>query len=264
MALPLLNYFADGEWVDPPENEEGLEVLAADSFVLDEGDIVGFPRHKERFFAAVVDAGVDDTDAFDDYVERCVVWFPREGRWFPRLDLVTNGTQRWFRYHHRLAPAQQVSAKLAVAEADTRRVPWRKGPDLERMAELRASVSHHADEALIRSPDGVIVEGAYSAIVVIDSDAGQFCLTPSKYPRIDSITEQIVTECVRDDHFEVIKRAHTLNELEGKEVWVLSALHGIRVATEIANGPALEVNRDRRDHFQELRREYDYPLDGVF
>jgi hypothetical protein len=46
--------------------------------------------------------------------------------------------------------------------------------------------------------------------------------------------------------------------------WVLSALHGIRVATAIVDGPPLEVNMDRRDHFQELWREYDYPLDGVF
>jgi hypothetical protein len=99
--------------------------------------------------------------------------------------------------------------------------------------------------------------------VVIDPDPGQ-SPTPSKYPRIDSITEQVVTECVRDDHFEAIKRSHALDELEGKEVCVLSALHGIRVATEIVNGPALEIDRDRRDHFQELRREYDYPLDGFF
>ena len=264
MALPLLNYFSNGEWVDSPENESGLEVLAADSFVLDDGDIVGFPRHRERFFAAVVDAGVDDTEAFDDFVERCLLWFPREGRWFPRLDVVTNGDSTWFRYHHRLARVASNTAILAVAPADTREVPWRKGPDLERMAALRASVSHLADEALILSEDGVVVEGAYSAIVVIDSDAGQFCVTPSKYPRIDSITEQIVSECVRDDHFEVIKRAHTVSELEGKEVWVLSALHGIRVATSIVDGPPLEVNMDRRDHFHELRRDYDYPLDGVF
>jgi len=254
MSLPLLNYFANGEWVDPPEDGTRLEVLAADSFVLDNGDIVGFPRHRERFFAAVVDAGVDDTEAFDDFVERCLLWFPREGRWFPRLDVVTNGDATWFRYHHRLAPAESQTTTLAIAPADTREVPWRKGPDLERMAALRASVSHLADEALILADDKVVVEGAYSAIVVIDSDAGQFCLTPSKYPRIDSITEQIVSECVRDDHFEVIKRSHTLSELEGKEVWVLSALHGIRVARALSRGREVEVSLAHRGHFQELRR----------
>jgi len=264
MALPLRNYFQDGEWVDPPLDEEALEVLAADSFVVDAGLIIGFPRHRERFFAACVDAGVDDSAAFYDFVDRSLLWFPREGRWFPRLDLVSDGEQNWYRYHHRIAPAAQDTARLAVASQDTRQVPWRKGPDLERMAQLRMNVSDVADEAVILSPDGVIIEGAYSSIMVIDAEEGDFSITPPKYPRIESITEQLVCELVRDEHFDVTKRAHTMRELEGKEVWVLSALHGIRVASEIVGGPTVSVNMQRREEFQNRLREYEYPLDGVF
>ena len=264
MALPLRNYFQDGDWVDPPPQEDALEVLAADSFVIDNSLIIGFPRHRERFFAACVDAGVGDSEAFDDFVDRSMLWFPREGRWFPRLDVVTDGHEHWYRYNHRIAPPPQDTARLAVANSDTRLVPWRKGPDLDRMAQLRVEVSHVADEALILSPDGVIVEGAYSAIVVIDANEGEFSLTPAKYPRIESVTEQLVTGLARDEHFDVIKRAHTMRELEGKEVWVLSALHGIRVATEIVGGPTISVNMERREEFQDRLREYEYPLDGVF
>jgi hypothetical protein len=264
MALPLRNYFQDGEWVDPPVDEDALEVLAADSFVVDESLIVGFPRHRERFFAACVDAGVDNSEAFDDFVDRSMLWFPREGRWFPRLDVVTDGHEHWYRYHHRIAPPRQDTARLAVAKSDTRQVPWRKGPDLERMAQLRMHVSQVADEALILSADGIIIEGAYSAIVVIDADEGEFSLTPAKYPRIESVTEQLVSELARDEHFDVIRRTNTVAELEGKEVWVLAALHGIRVATEIVGGPPLVVNMGRRNDFQERLREYEYPLDAVF
>ena len=264
MALPLRNYFQDGDWVDPPPHEDALEVLAADSFVVDNSLIIGFPRHRERFFAACVDAGVGDSDTFYDFVDRSMLWFPREGRWFPRLDVVTDGKEHWYRYHHRIAPPRQDTARLAVATSDTRQVPWRKGPDLERMAQLRVDVSDVADEAVILSPDGVIVEGAYSAIAVIDADEGEFSVTPAKYPRIESVTEQLVSELARDEHFDVIKRTHTVAELEGKEVWVLSALHGIRVAPEIIGGPPLSLNMARREEFQDRLHEYDYPLDGVF
>jgi branched-subunit amino acid aminotransferase/4-amino-4-deoxychorismate lyase len=132
------------------------------------------------------------------------------------------------------------------------------------MAQLRMDVSHVADEALILSPDGIIVEGAYSAIVVIDAEEGEFSITPSKYPRIESVTEQLVCELARDEHFDVIKRTHTISDLEGKEVWVLSALHGIRAATEIVGGPSLAINMERRAEFHDRLREYEYPLDGVF
>jgi len=263
MALPLRNYFQDGEWVDPPVDEDALEVLAADSFVVDDSLIVGFPRHRERFYAACVDAGVDDSDAFHDFVERSMLWFPREGRWFPKLDLVTNGAENWFRYHHRIAPAPQDTARLALATQDTRHVPWRKGPDLARMAQVRAEVSDVADEAVILSPEGIIIEGAYSSIVVIDPE-GEFSITPPHYPRIDSVTEQLVRELIHDEHWDVIKRAHTVAELEGKEVWVLSALHGIRIATDIVGGPPLVVNMERRNEFHNRLREYQYPLDGEF
>ena len=263
MALPLRNYFQAGEWVDPPPQEDALEVLAADSFVVDNSLIIGFPRHRERFFAACVDAGVGDSDTFYDFVDRSMLWFPREGRWFPRLDVVTDGQRHWYRYHHRIAPPPQDTAHLAVAKSDTRQVPWRKGPDLERMAQLRMNVSDVADEALILSPEGVIIEGAYSAIAVIDADQSEFSVTPSNYPRIESVTEHLVAELARDENLDVIERAHIISELEGKEVWVLSALHGIRVVPEIVGGPALALNVERRAEFQERLREYDYPLDGV-
>ena len=251
MALPELNYFANGEWIDPPNNSSPLEVVAADSFVVDQGKAVGYDRHLARFAAAITDAGFSLDAELAEFVSRCEMWIPREGRWFPRFDLVTSPEDHYFRYHHRLAPAQQDSASLIVAPSDTRLVPHRKGPDLERMGDLRWwAYSRGAQEALILSPDGIVVEGAYSAIAVIDPDTDDIAITPQTFPRIPSVTEEIVRGLAEEEGLEVVEKAHTVGQLEGKEVWVLSALHGIRLATDIVAGPALLREEQRRNHFQ--------------
>ena len=83
MALPLRNYFQDGDWVDPPRQEDALEVLAADSFVIDNSLIIGFPRHRERFFAACVDAGVGDSEALMTSLTAPCCGFPAKDAGFP-------------------------------------------------------------------------------------------------------------------------------------------------------------------------------------
>ena len=253
MALPELNYFADGEWIEPPNNSSPLEVVAADSFVVDQGKTIGYDQHLSRFAEAITDAGFSLDAELAEFISRCEMWIPREGRWFPRFDLVTSPEGHYFRYHHRLAPAQQETASLIVAPSDTRLVPHRKGPDLERMGDLRWwAYSRGAQEALILSPEGIVVEGAYSAIAVIDHDSNEFAITPRSFPRIPSVTERIVRILADEDGLSVAEKPHSLAQLEGKEVWVLSALHGIRNATEISGGPVLAVDESRQLHFREL------------
>ena len=247
MALPELNYFASGEWVDPPSPSHPLKVVAADSFVVDQGKTIGYDQHLSRFAAAITDAGFSLDAELTEFISRCEMWIPREGRWFPRFDLVASREGHFFRYHHRLAPAQQETASLIVAPSDTRLVPHRKGPDLERMGDLRWwAYSRGAQEALILSPEGILVEGAYSAIAVIDPDTDELALTPRGLPRIPSVTEEIVRTLADDEGLNVVEKPHTLAQLEGKEVWVLSALHGIRAGTSILEGPSLAENDERR------------------
>lgn len=264
MALPELNYFADGEWIDPPNNSNPLEVVAADSFVVDQGKTIGYDQHLSRFAEAITDAGFSMDAELAEFISRCEMWIPREGRWFPRFDLLTSPEGHFFRYHHRLAPAQQETASLIVAPSDTRLVPRRKGPDLERMGDLRWwAYSKGAQEALILSPDGIVVEGAYSAIAVIDHDSNEFAITPKSFPRIPSVTEKIVRTLAEEDGLRLVEKPHTLGKLEGKEVWVLSALHGIRLATEIVDGPNLVTNESLRNQFQANLENLAQPLDGL-
>ena len=264
MALPELNYFADGEWIDPPNNSSPLEVVAADSFVVDQGRVIGYDRHLARFTAAVKDAGFSLDEELAEFISRCEMWIPREGRWFPRFDLVTSPEGHYFRYHHRLAPAQQETASLIVAPSDTRLVPHRKGPDLERMGDLRWwAYSRGAQEALILSPEGIVVEGAYSAIAVIDHGRNEFAITPKSFPRIPSVTEGVVRTLAEEADLGVVEDTHTISQLEGKEVWVLSALHGIRIATEVVDGPTLVTNDSLRNQLQTALESLAQPVDDL-
>ena len=264
MALPELNYFADGEWIDPPNNSNPLEVVAADSFVVDQGKTIGYDQHLLRFAAAIADAGFSLDAELTEFISRCEMWIPREGRWFPRFDLVTSTESHYFRYHHRLAPAQQETASLIVAPNDTRLFPRRKGPDLERMGDLRWwAYSKGAQEALILSPDGIVVEGAYSAIAVIDHVRKEFAITPKSFPRIPSVTEGVVRTLADEAGLGVVEDTHTISQFEGKEVWVLSALHGIRIATEIVDGPTLVTNDSLRNQLQTALENLAQPLDDL-
>ena len=264
MALPELNYFASGDWVDPPSPSHSLEVVAADSFVVDQGKTIGYDRHLSRFAEAIADAGFSLDAELAEFISRCEMWIPREGRWFPRFDLVTSPEGHFFRYHHRLAPAQQDSASLIVAPSDTRLVPHRKGPDLERMGDLRWwAYSKGAQEALILSPEGILVEGAYSAIAVIDHGRNEFAITPKSFPRIPSVTEGVVLTLADEAGLGVVEDTHTISQFEGKEVWVLSALHGIRIATEIVDGPTLVTNDSLRNQLQTALENLAQPLDDL-
>ena len=261
MALSELNYFAAGEWIDPPSHPNQLEVVAADSFVVDQGLAVGYDRHLARFAGAIADAGYFLETELREFISRCELWIPREGRWFPRFDLVVSDVGHFFRYHHRLAPARQDSASLIVAPDDTRLVPHRKGPDLERMGDLRWwAYSRGAQEALIVSSEGVVIEGAYSAIAVIDPHTDDIAFTPQTFPRIPSVTEEIMRGLAEEEGLNVIEKAHTVGQLEGKEVWVLSALHGIRAATSILGGPNVVLNEERRQRMQKHLDEQAAPL----
>jgi hypothetical protein len=66
-------------------------------------------------------------------------------------------------------------------------------------------------------------------------------------PRIPSVTERLVTDAAIAEGVPVrAVRAHP-RDLDGAELWVLSALHGLRVATEWVGGPSLTVDAGRAD-----------------
>lgn len=252
MALTTILRF-DGERLVPEASvSDEREVLSADSFFLADGMAVAWKRHLTRFADGIVDATGTLPSGWDEFVAQSLAALPSAGHWFPRWDYSVIDSAPRLQLLVRPCPPRSSVATLAIAAADTRQVPWRKGPDLLRMGRLREDASAlGANEALIVSDDDAIIEGAYSSVMVW-RDESTVSITPRTYPRISSVTESVLTELLRASNITVIEHRHIVAELAGHEVWIVSALHGIREVERIIDGPPLAINRVRRDQFQEM------------
>ena len=233
------------EWCEP----HGGDTVVADSWFVQDGQSVAFDRHCARFLhSAKTDFGADEAliTSFLDAVAQAI---PREGSWFPRIELHTSQGGLTLHYREREAPKRETTVSLAVGSHDPRTVPHRKGPDLDKLMSLRRSVSSlGATEAVILSDTGHIVEGAYSTLVWWKKDAEHLSVVHPSLSRIPSVTESVVIDIAHERGIEVVPELATLSDLEGAEVWVLSALHGIRLTTAFLGGPG--VSNDGVRHAQ--------------
>ncbi len=153
------------------------------------------------------------------------------------MECVETESGKEFFFTLRPSPPRTLTAVVWASPDDPRTTPRVKGPDLVRLGELREHAQKlGADEAVVLS-DGVVAEGAYSTVLAWKEDLGQ--VWTMEAPRIPSITEEVVLEICRGKGLEVQRLAVTPKDLEGAEVWVVSALHGLRHVTRWINGPAL-------------------------
>jgi Amino-transferase class IV len=203
-------------------------ITAADSWVVSEGKALALGLHRERFLGHTHDA-----EAFWD---AAIAAIPTTGDWFPRVEQLSHGR---LVLRLRTAPERHRTAVLATWNgADPRTRPTVKGPDLDAMSRIRTAVQPQgATEAVILSDDGHVVEGAYSGLLWWRGDI--LCGPPAEFSRIDSVTARsaltLAAALGLDTHEEAVSPA----ELDGTELWALSALHGIRIATGWIDGPEL-------------------------
>ncbi|MBC7724745.1 MAG: aminotransferase class IV [Burkholderiaceae bacterium] len=229
----------DGGRLEPtPSDAPSFGAVAvADSWLVDEGSVLALDLHRSRFLGAISGAGPrDDPAAFWD---AAVALLPRCGVWFPRVELrvAADGAPR-LAYLSRPAPARTTSVRLATHHGpDPRTVPRTKGPDLTRLLAVRElAVDRGADEAVICSTDGFVIEGAYSSLVWWRGDS--LCVPDAGLDRVDSVTAATLVTVATALGVEVLHEAVTPDGLDGLEVWALSALHGIRIVTAWVDGPA--------------------------
>jgi branched-subunit amino acid aminotransferase/4-amino-4-deoxychorismate lyase len=202
----------------------------ADSFLVAGGKVRGLDLHRDRFTTACTALGVEAGEYFDDQVGR----FPGFGRWFPRFELAGTGE---LAVQLRPAPPQGDRIRVSV-RPDPRANPRVKGPDLETLGELRAEAAgtDRADEVLLVDPDGIALEGAYSALVWWED--GALCVPPATLPILSSVTARLLRQVAADRGVEISERTSTAEELaDADEVWLVNALHGIRPIHAWGNGP---------------------------
>jgi len=213
-----------------PTDVPGVPLNVADSWCVDSGVALALNLHRQRFMDAVPEA---QKDAADIFFTAAIAALPRADVWFPRVEL--RGTE--FFLNLRPTPERRRATQVITFNGDDPRThPTVKGPDLEALGALRAQArAHGADEAILVTDDGYVIEGAYSAILWWRGEI--LCGPPTEFDRIDSVTARSVLTLARALGVDTHEEAVTPAELAGTEVWVLNALHGIRIVTEWVDGP---------------------------
>lgn len=198
-------------------------LLVADSWLVDEGRERAAGPHWGRFGAHCMRLGVPPEE-LRGFRAAASAALPREGRWFPRVELTTDGLA----LRIRPAPPLEREARVVVGPpGDPRTHPRRKGPDLGLLAGLRAQArARGADEWLLRDADGALLEGALSSLLWWEDDA--LCATPDNVV-LTGVTRARLISIARRRGVEVRVRSPQPAELAGRETWLTSALHGIRV-----------------------------------
>ncbi|MEU9006413.1 aminotransferase class IV [Streptomyces sp. NPDC048551] len=240
----VLVYGADGL---VPGGAEG-ELSAADSWLVEDGRVREWDAHWRRFGAAVAGAGGPETQ-LAGFREAVAAALPPAGCWFPRVELVAGR----LRLRMRAAPPRTAAVRLWVQDADPRLLPRRKGPDLAALGRLRArAVAAGADDALLVSPAGTVLETATASLVWWEGDA--LCVVDPALPVLAGVTAGWVLRRAGELGVEVRRRRVRPAELSGREVWTVNALHGPRPVAgwvgadggvEVVAGPAPRVARWR-------------------
>lgn len=211
-------------------------LLVADSWLVDEGYERAAAWHWARFGASCLEEGVE-RDELRRFQAAASAALPLDGRWFPRVELTAAGLA----LRLRRAPGAVGSGSARVLAGpcgDPRSHPRRKGPDLALLARLRAQARERgADELLLRDDAGALLEGALSSLLWWEGDA--LCTTPDAHA-LPGVTRGLLLARAQALGIEVRHRAPLAEELEGRETWLTSALHGIRVVARWVS-PAIEA-----------------------
>src|SRR4051794_18565362 len=216
-----------------------VDIAVAESFLVHDGRVRGFDLHARRFDRGCAEAGVRPERS----LAAAAADLTRTGRWFPRVDVSSRGEVA---VAVRPAPAREPSVVAWLFDGpDPRRAPRRKGPDLARLGALRAeAVRRGAGEALLGDGDGRLLEGAYTSLMWWEGAV--LWAVPDDAPILDGVTRRLLLDLAAGQGVEVRYRRPAPAELDGCEVWLTSALHGIRAVTASAAPGCLRAGPARR------------------
>lgn len=241
----LADWTGDGLRVRDDCEPVETELLAADSFLVEEGRVLALGLHRARFAETAREQGFGDRDDLDAFWDAGAASLPRNGAWFPRFELVRVRDALRLRFRLRTAPERTSALVVATAEADPRRVPHLKGPDIERLSALRQKVQRRGAQEAVILDGGRISDGATTALLWWRGDA--LFAPPFSLPRVDSVAARTVRGIAAALGVPVEDEAARPSELDGAVLWAVNALHGIRSVTSWVDGPALTVDAARTD-----------------
>ncbi|WP_374947726.1 aminotransferase class IV [Agreia sp.] len=239
MIAPRFFTWTGRTLVETPDVPPHDGVRVADSWRVADGGVRALRLHRDRFLGAVASQTAIDRDSAEQFWQAAVAELPRTGDWFPRVDALQTGDDTILMLRVRSAPALGAAVRVASLDGgDPRTVPAIKGPDLERLGTLKGDAAQNdVDEPVIVSAAGHVVDGATSAVLWWRGDR---LLAPSaSLRRVDSVTAKSLRLVAAATGTESGEEFATPADLAGCEVWVVNALHGVRLVTSWRNGPRL-------------------------
>lgn len=243
-----------------PGPAAGRPLLVADSWLVREGRVRAFDRHRERFVRACRECGGPAADRLAEFWRDVAAVLPRTGEWFPRVELTAD--TRELRLLLRQAPPLADEVRLwAAGQPDPRAVPRRKGPDLEILAGVRGrAAGAGAQEAVLVDADGTVLESATASVLWWEDDT--LCLPPPGLPVLPGVTIALIRERARRLGIPLAPRERTVPELDGREVWLVNALHGIRPVTAWTGRPMNAGPARHAANWREWLNSIEEPLPG--
>jgi branched-subunit amino acid aminotransferase/4-amino-4-deoxychorismate lyase len=213
-------------------------IEVADSWLVTEGTALALGLHRERFLSSMA-ADTRAATRAKEFWDASLALIPRDGDWFPRVELQRRTEYLQLVFRLRSAPERRNNLVEATwPDGDPRTVPRIKGPDLETMTRIRTTVQREgAAEAIILTDDGYVVEDSHSGLLWWRGDI--LCGPPATFDRVDSVTVRSVRALAAALGVETYEEAVTPPELADTELWSLNALHGIRIVTRWVDGPDL-------------------------
>jgi branched-subunit amino acid aminotransferase/4-amino-4-deoxychorismate lyase len=242
MSVESIYRWHDGELVPLEYCDMADTVIeVADSWLVTDGTALALGLHRARFLGSLESGGGTDvrgtTDA-DAFWDAAVALIPRDGDWFPRVELQNRSGARLLVFRLRSAPDRTNNVTVTTwREADPRTTPRIKGPDLAAMTRVRTAIQPLGAGEAILLENGFVVEGAYSGLLWWRGDI--LCGPLTEFDRVDSVTVRSVLTLATALGVETYGEPVTPAELEGTELWSLNALHGIRIVTNWVDGVAL-------------------------
>ena len=210
-----------------------VQLEVADSWLVEDGRVRDLNAHFERFSGWAIDFDPACADQLPAFFRAVSAVTPRTGRWFPRIEFHAESEHGEHLYlRMRQAPAATSAMTLWTnPEPDPRENARVKGPDLSLGMQLRrAAQMHGADEAVLLTPDGLVAEGALSALVWWRGDV--LCAPGDDIPWLESITRNQVFAIAQSMGLETRTESVEPKDLVGLEIWGLSSLQGIRLVTD--------------------------------
>lgn len=209
-------------------------LLVADSWLVREGSMIALDLHRQRFFnSCCIRHGIDAT-VLQPLWQEALDLIPATGSWFPRMELAGNSQQPVFQCRIRPAPPIRDSVKLIVCHtADVRQAPRHKGPDIPLLWRLHHQVlASGADEGLMTTSKGFLLEGLTSSILWWERHHGQdvLCAIPDSNRILPGTIRRLMLAIAGKEGIPIAYRLVKPNQLNGHDVWVTNALHGIRPA----------------------------------